>query len=186
MNEEFQERLKKMFNFATMADIARIIEVPHATVRNYFSGRLPAPEVLMKIANATNISLNWLLLGQGEMYAAKRRSLDLNGLLEDKIDEILEKKLGPQSAPIQDLGTVDSPPAFDVESAVRKTADPQKVMNDWFRYEGRKYPKDYSVIFFQGWESYSDEERIEALRDAKKVLDRALRKAESPAKKGRS
>jgi transcriptional regulator with XRE-family HTH domain len=186
MNEEFQLRLKKMFDYGTMADIARILEVPHATVRNYFRGRLPAPEVLIKIANATNISLNWLLIGQGEMYAAKRRSLDLNRLLEDKIDEILEKKLGPRSTPIQDLGTVDSPPPFDVEEAVRKTADPQKVMNDWFKYEGRRYPKDYAVIFFQGWESYSDEERIDALRDAKKVLDRTLRKTEFTSKKGRS
>ena len=177
--------MKKMFDFASMAEIARIIEVPHATVRNYFAGRLPAPEVLMKIANATNISLNWLLLGQGEMYAAKRRTLDLNRLLEDKIDEILLTKLGPQSAPIQDLGTVDSRPAFDVEAAVRKTPDPQKVMNEWFKYEGRKYPKDYSVIFFQGWETYSEQERIDALRDAKKVLDRALRKPETD-KKGRS
>lgn len=185
MNDGFQERLKKMFDYGSMADIARIIEVPHATVRNYFAGRLPAPEVLIKIANATNISLNWLLLGQGEMYAAKRRSIDLNGLLEDKIDEILERKLGPQSVPIQDLGTVDSAPMFDVEAAVRKTADPQKVMNDWFKHEGRKYPKDYAVIFFQGWESFNEDERIEALRDAKRVLDRALRKPETTKKKGK-
>src|SRR5206468_1364460 len=85
------------------------------------------------------------------------------GSMEDKIDESLGRKLGPQSSPIQDLGTVDSAPLFDVEAAVRKTADPQKVMNDWFKHEGRKYPKDYSVIFFQGWETYSEEERIEAL-----------------------
>ena len=185
MNEGFKERLKKMFDFASMAEIARIIDVPHATVRNYFSGRLPAPEVLIKIANATNISLNWLLLGQGEMYAAKRLSIDLNGLLEEKIDEILERKLIPQSMPVQNLGDIDLRPPFDVERAVRKHADPQKVMNEWFRHEGRKYPKDYAVIFFQGWESYSDEERIEALRDAKKVLDRTLRKQDSPRKKGR-
>lgn len=163
-----------MFDFASMADIARIIDVPHATVRNYFAGRLPAPEVLIKIANATNISLNWLLLGQGEMYAAKRRTLDLNRLLEQKIDEIIEQKLGSQSVPVLNLGIIDSKPPFDVEGAVQKHSDPQKVMNDWFKHEGRKYPKDYGVIFFQGWESYSDDERIEALRDAKKVLDRTL------------
>jgi hypothetical protein len=185
MNEDFQARLKKMFDFASMADIARIIDVPHATVRNYFAGRLPAPEVLIKIAGATNISLNWLLMGQGEMYAAKRRSLDLNGLLEDKIDEILERKLGPQSAPIQDLGTVDSPPAFDVEAAVSKSRDPHKVLNEWFKHEGRKVPKDYAVIFFQGWETFSEDERVEAIRDAKKVLDRSLKKASAPGKKAR-
>jgi len=176
MEEQFQDRLKKMFNFASMADIARIIEVPHATVRNYFAGRLPAPEVLIKIANATNISLNWLLLGQGEMYAGKRRQLDINRLLEDKIDEILERKLGAQTMPVLNLGTIDSRPPFDVENAVRKYSDPQKVMNEWFKHEGRRVPKDYAVIFFQGWESFNEDERIEALRDAKKVLDRALKK----------
>ena len=176
MEEQFQDRLKKMFNYASMADIARIIEVPHATVRNYFAGRLPAPEVLIKIANATNISLNWLLLGQGEMYAGKRRRLDINRLLEDKIDEIIERKLGAQTFPVQNLGTIDSRPAFDVEVAVRKYSDPQKVMNEWFKHEGRRVPKDYAVIFFQGWESFNDDERIEALRDAKKVLDRSLKK----------
>ncbi|MGH7783253.1 MAG: helix-turn-helix domain-containing protein [Candidatus Binatia bacterium] len=174
LSEDFQERFKKMFDFASMAEIARIIEVPHATVRNYFAGRLPAPEVLIKIANATNISLNWLLLGQGEMYAAKRRSIDLNRLLEQKIDEIIEQKLGSQSLTVGDRDTADSASPFDVETAVQKHADPQKVMNEWFRHEGRKYPKDYGVIFFQGWESYSDAERIDALRDAKKVLDRTL------------
>jgi transcriptional regulator with XRE-family HTH domain len=183
MNEGFQDRLKKMFDFASMAEIARIIDVPHATVRNYFSGRLPAPEVLIKIANATNISLNWLLLGQGEMYAAKRLSIDLNGLLEEKIDEIIERKLGPQVMPVQNLGNIDSKPPFDVERAVQKYSDPQKMMNEWFKHEGRKYPKDYAVIFFQGWESYSEEERIEALRDAKKVLDRTLAKTRT-SKKG--
>ena len=176
MDEQFQDRLKKMFNYASMADIARIIEVPHATVRNYFAGRLPAPEVLIKIANATNISLNWLLLGQGEMYAGKRLQLDVNRLLEEKIDEILERRLGPQTMPVQNLGNIDSRPAFDVENAIRKLSDPQKVMNEWFKHEGRKVPKDYSVIFFQGWESYSEEEKVEALRDAKKVLDRSLKK----------
>jgi transcriptional regulator with XRE-family HTH domain len=176
MEEQFQDRLKKMFNYASMADIARIIEVPHATVRNYFAGRLPAPEVLIKIANATNISLNWLLLGQGEMYAGKRLRLDINRLLEDKIDEIIERKLGAQTFPVQNLGTIDSKPAFDVEKAVRKYSDPQKVMNEWFKHEGRRVPKDYAVIFFQGWETFNEDERIEALRDAKKVLDRSLKK----------
>src|SRR5690606_18488924 len=58
----FQERLSSAFGNASMAEIARRINAPHATVRNYFQGRMPAPEVLIKIANETNVSLNWLLL----------------------------------------------------------------------------------------------------------------------------
>jgi len=66
-----------------------------------------------------------------------------------------------------DEGTVD---------AVETLDDPQKIMNKWFRHEGRKYPNDYGVVFFAGWESYSPEEKVEAIRDAKKVLDRTLKR----------
>ena len=79
MTEKFQDRLKQVFDNASMAEIARRLELPHATVRNYFQGRMPAPEVLIKIANETNVSLNWLLTGKGELFAggaAPLRDLD--------------------------------------------------------------------------------------------------------------
>jgi hypothetical protein len=47
MSDSFKERLAQAFGFATMAQIARRLGIPHATVRNYFGGRLPAPEVLI-------------------------------------------------------------------------------------------------------------------------------------------
>lgn len=47
-------------------------------------------------------------------------------------------------------------------------------MSEWFRFEGRKYPKDFGVVFFAGWESYTEREKLDAIRDAKKVLDRNL------------
>jgi transcriptional regulator with XRE-family HTH domain len=174
MPDDFQSRLRRTFEDATMAQIARRIDVPHATIRNYFSGRLPAPEVLIKIAKATNISLNWLLLGTGEMYAGSPKQIDLDRVFEERIEEILERKL-VRRGELQELGDVDSPPGFDVERAVREYEDPQQAMNAWFLHEGRKYPADYGVIFFQGWESYTEDEKIEALRDAKKVLDRTIK-----------
>ncbi len=95
MSDGFAARLRRAFDEASMAEIARRIEVPHATIRNYFvSGRLPAPEVLIKIAKATNISLNWLLLGTGEVYAGARKDIDLGRLFEEKIKEIVERKMG--------------------------------------------------------------------------------------------
>lgn len=161
-----------------MAEIARRIGVPHATVRNYFQGRMPAPEVLIKIANDTNVSLNWLLTGKGEMFLGVGPNLDLGRILEERIGDIIDRKLAgaPPVNAVLDLGSIDSPPAFDVEEAVRKLNDPQKIMSKWFRHEGRKYPQDYGVAFFQGWESYTEEDKIEAIRDAKKVLDRTLKK----------
>ncbi len=54
----------------SVAEIAQKLHVPHATVRNYFKGRLPATEILAKIANETGVSLTWLLTNQGPQWAA--------------------------------------------------------------------------------------------------------------------
>lgn len=176
MNEEFIERLKQAFDYESMAEIARRIDVPHATIRNYFQGRMPAPEVLIKIANETNVSLNWLLAGTGEMYLPGARPLDLGWVLEERIEEIIDRKLAKRfNGDVQDLGRIDAAPKFDVEAAVARLGDPHLVMSEWFRHEDREYPKDFGVVFFQGWESYTSEERVEAVKDAKKVLDRTLR-----------
>lgn len=176
MDKEFAQRLGEVFGFASMADIARRIGVPHATIRNYFQGRLPAPEVLIKIAHETNVSLNWLLTGTGEIYLAGREPLDLDRLLERKIEQLLERKLAPPAPEVQNLGQIDAPPPFDVDAALTRFNDPGRIIAEWFKYEGRRAPKDLGVLFFQGWETYSDQEKAEALKDAKKVLDRALRK----------
>jgi transcriptional regulator with XRE-family HTH domain len=176
MSETFSDRLSRAFDFATMAEIARRIGAPHATVRNYFHGRLPAPEVLMKIANETNVSLNWLLTGKGEMFATGAGKADIGKFLDQRIEEMIERKLAARFGEVQNLGSIDAPPAFDVEASIRKHNDPQKVMGEWFKHDGRRYPKDFGVVFFQGWETYSPDEKVEAVKDAKKVLDRTLKR----------
>ncbi|MGD9561768.1 MAG: helix-turn-helix domain-containing protein [Pyrinomonadaceae bacterium] len=176
MNDEFAERLKRAFDDATMAEIARQLDVPHATIRNYFHGRMPAPEVLIKIATRTGISLNWLLTGKGPVYMAGERPVDLDRLLEDRVVMIVQRMLSERGVSVaEDLGTIDEPPAFDIVGAVMRYGDPQRVMSEWFQHEGREYPADFGVVFFQGWESFTHEERLDAVRDAKKVLDRTLR-----------
>ena len=178
MNTEFIERLGRTFNNASMADVARRLKIPHATVRNYYKeGRLPAPEVLIKIAKETGISLNWLLTGSGNMYDSDRPPIDLGRFLEDKIEEMIDRKLSALNSPVQDLGSADDRSEFDVAEAVETYDDPQKIMNLWFGHEGRDYPQDFGVIFFQGWRSFSSDEKIEAIHDAKRVLDRSLKKS---------
>ena len=177
MNMDFSRRLAEAFDHAKMSEIARRIGVPHATVRNYFHGRMPAPEVLIKIAEETNVSLNWLLTGAGEMFLGVPKHLDIGSILEMKIREIVDQKLsGKSGSNVMELGDIDTAPAFDVDDAVQQYNDPQRIMSKWFKHEGRKYPQDYGVVFFAGWESYSDNEKVEAIRDAKKVLDRTLKR----------
>ena len=175
---EFQDRLARIFDYGTMAEIARRLDLPHATIRNYFGGRLPSPEVLIKIADATNVSLNWLLTGKGEMYAGKPKGLDIGIVLEERIAEIVDRKLSERFEPgaRKAADGDEAARAFDVREAIEKHRDPNRVMSEWFRFEGRKYPQDFGVVFFQGWESFSEQERIDAVLDAKKVLDRTLSK----------
>lgn len=176
MNEGFSKRLQEAFGFATMAVVAKRLGIPHATVRNYYNGRLPAPEVLIKIANETNVSLNWLLAGTGDMWAGEPKRIDIDDILDKRIEEAIERKLAAKGGQgIQELGAVDMPPAFDIEGTLRRSNDPHAVMKAWFKHEGREYPQDFGIMFFQGWESYSEKEKAEAIRDAKKVLDRILK-----------
>lgn len=175
MDREFISRLDQAFDGATMATVARRLGIPHATVRNYYKeGRLPAPEVLIKIASVTGISLNWLLMGRGRMYESEAPTVDIGRVLEVKITEIVERKLSAASG-IQQLGTVDSA-VFDVSAAIERLDDPEAVMSEWFRHEGREYPQDYGIAFFRGWGSFSSAEKEAAVRDAKRVIDRSLGK----------
>ncbi len=177
MNEEFITRLNRTFDNATMAEVARRLKIPHATVRNYYKeGRLPAPEVLIKIANETRVSLNWLLTGSGDMYGTLRPPIGLGRFIEEKIDEMIDQKLALRGARVQDLGAADEAADFDVIAALEEHDDPQQVMRLWFSHEGRDYPSDFGVVFFQGWASFSADEKAEAVYDAKRVLDRSLKK----------
>lgn len=171
MNDEFTLRLRKAFDNASMAVVARRLGIPHATVRNYYQGRLPAPDVLIKIATETGVSLNWLLIGTGDMYAGQTPPIGLGKFIEAKITEMIDLRFAALETGAADLGTIDE---FDVAAALSASDDPQRVMSDWFAFEERKYPKDYGVVFFRGWESFSPEEKVAAINDAKRVLDRSL------------
>lgn len=172
MNTDFISRLHQAFDHASMAEVARRLHIPHATVRNYYQGRLPAADVLIKIARETGISLNWLLIGTGDMYAGTRPPIGLGRFLEERIGEIIDQKIAQVGRPqVKDLGVVD---AFDVEAAVARLDDPQLIMNEWFRHEGRDYPQDYGIAFFRGWEAFSARDKAAAIRDAKRILHRSL------------
>jgi transcriptional regulator with XRE-family HTH domain len=47
-------------------NLALKIDVPRRTLGNWLRGTRPRPEALSKIANATSVSLDWLVSGEGE------------------------------------------------------------------------------------------------------------------------
>jgi transcriptional regulator with XRE-family HTH domain len=172
MNREFVERLRRTFEGMTMAEVARRLDLPHATVRNYFNGRLPAPEVLIKIAADTGISLNWLLTGKGEMYPGDTAPMDLGRLIESKISQMIDEKLDERLRAARTAENAVA--AFSIRDAIARIGDPQTILHEWFRAEGREYPGDLGVVFFRGWESFTDDQKYAAIVDAKRAIDRSL------------
>ena len=171
-NQEFVARLKITFDNETMAQVGRRLKLPHATIRNYFQeGRLPAPEVLIKIANETGVSLTWLLTGAGDRYGAQSPPVSIGKFLDERIHEIIEEKLARSGAA---PASVDAD-NYDVESAVLRLNDPEQILNEWFQHEGREHPREYDHVFFRGWGTFSPAEKTDAVRDAKRVLDRSMK-----------
>ncbi len=149
--------------------------VKYQTLSNWLNGRNDFPSAeLAKIAKLTSYSLNWILTGEGPKIARETPTQpSSSGIFNEEelrrfVREILQDELS--KATVQDLGSVD---AFDLAEAVERLNDPQVIMDEWYRAENRRPPRDYGVVFFRGWENLTDKEKIDALRDARSVLERA-------------
>jgi len=80
-NLAFIFRLKELFGTDEPAVIQRKLGVNYQSAKNYLHGRKPNSEVLEKIVEVTDVSLNWLLLGQGPKYL--REEFDLERSIEN-------------------------------------------------------------------------------------------------------
>ena len=117
-------------------------------------------------------------MGVGDMFLGIPKHLDLGSVLEMKIGEIVDRRLAGRNPSVSDghRTILIRHRRFDVVDAVTEARRPAKDHEQVVSTRGRKYPQDYGVAFFSGWESYSDDEKVEAIRDAKKVLDRTLKR----------
>jgi chromosome partitioning protein len=61
----FGIRLKKAFHGAQNKEIAVRLGVSNAAVTTYVQGRIPPPDVLLRIHRLTGCSLHWLMTGEG-------------------------------------------------------------------------------------------------------------------------
>ncbi|MGA9768746.1 MAG: helix-turn-helix transcriptional regulator [Blastocatellia bacterium] len=61
----FGDRFQYAFKGKTTEEIAKILGLSDQAVRNYINGRIPDKEVIVKIAEATDVSMSWLLIEKG-------------------------------------------------------------------------------------------------------------------------
>ncbi len=64
------------------------------------------------------------------------------------------------------------PSDFDLATAIQTLNDPSEVLNAWYKHDGLSAYDDYSPQFFHGWDAFTLDERVEAITDVRRVLDR--------------
>lgn len=168
---EFGIRLKQAFAPLNNKEIAAKLGVVPSAVQNYLGGRMPDGSTLLRISQLTGCDIHWLLTGENSHDVNQQpvEPISLDSVFERRMREIVREELRA-AVPVQDLGSVDE---FDVEAAVEKFDDPQMIMAEWFRHDGLQPPEDYGIVFFKGWKTFSKAEKADALRDARRVLNRS-------------
>ena len=112
MNEKlntFKDRLRFLFGYeAKPTQIANQLEMPLTTLNTYwYSDKMPKSEILLKIKQVTNCSIDWLLSGQGEPYLLSdnhQQAISLTAKNAQAIDlsqyTIIPNYQHPDTAPI--------------------------------------------------------------------------------------
>lgn len=74
-------RLREVMEYKglNIKTLAELLNVPYRTLQNYLlNERDPSAEVLIKVSNVLNVDLNWLMLGEGEMFRSSMNESELN------------------------------------------------------------------------------------------------------------
>lgn len=168
---DFGSRLREVFHGKTQREIADILGVSDAAVRNYLGGRVPDVEKLTLIAAFTNCDLHWLLTGSGEKYLAAREQ---NVRLPESLDEVIDariRRIVQEELRIQDLGSVD---AFDLDAAIGRGESDDEILSGWYESEGRHLPDGFLGVLPKLEPPITAEKRRSLLKDLKKMLDLKL------------
>jgi transcriptional regulator with XRE-family HTH domain len=68
----FSERLLRLISEKANGKPARFAKkagISHTAMFNYVEGRLPAPDILVRIRDTYGVNVDWLLTGKGEPYS---------------------------------------------------------------------------------------------------------------------
>jgi transcriptional regulator with XRE-family HTH domain len=181
----FGERLRKAFDNASNAEIARKIGVSEPAVGNYVKGRIPDAEKLLQISNLTNCNLHWLLTGEGKQQAevdpskglglpvdfphvieidfkedsGDRRNVAIT--LERRIREIVREELKAVAEIIDE---------YDIEAGVKKYDNALPVLIEWYAHDHLPSP-DIGALAFSGWDEMSLEQKVKQIRNLREEID---------------
>lgn len=90
INIEFISRLVELFGTDKPADIGRKLKVDYQSAKNYLHGRKPNAEVLERVVEVTDVSLNWLLMGQGPKYLREEFDVERSIQIHDDWPDVMQ------------------------------------------------------------------------------------------------
>lgn len=67
-NNQFVSRFIEVCGSSQPAEISKKLGISYQAAKNYLSGRLPEPHILISISEKTGYSIHWLLTGEGRKY----------------------------------------------------------------------------------------------------------------------
>ncbi len=89
---DFGERLRKAFNGASNAEIARKLRITPTAVGNHIKGRVTLP-MLLEVSKSTGCSVDWLLTGNGEKYISPAKQINLDETFRAVVREVVREEL---------------------------------------------------------------------------------------------
>ncbi len=92
-------RLIQAFGAKDLKEVAQIIGENYSSLHNWTAKRRDFPtNVLIKIANLANTSIDWILTGENGNQIVSRASQSFEEMLENKIREIVRSEITEGSA----------------------------------------------------------------------------------------
>lgn len=102
-SDTFGTRLRSLIEGESIAGFARRVGVPEANIHTYLRGMSPQMDKLVRIADACDVTVDWLATGRGIRRAADMRKAEK--ALQAGAFRVIEGEARPLSAAEQDATT---------------------------------------------------------------------------------
>lgn len=73
---DFIRRFIEICGTSKPAEVARLLNIPYQSAKNYLNGRVPNAAALVSLSEITSCSIDWLLTGRGKKFPDDARSTD--------------------------------------------------------------------------------------------------------------
>lgn len=137
-NSTFIDRFVEACGSSKPAFIKRLLDISYQSAKNYLSGRVPSPEILVVLSERTSYSIDWLLTGRGKKFTDESPISDtpisagqMRAFVREVCVEVINERLGEKES---------APKTFKLQSGDLMA---EKVMGESISFPASK---DYSAI----------------------------------------